>query len=472
MLWVLFAVQLIAVLSVLFLENKKPGEAALWVAVISLLPGIGLVLYLCFGSTVGITMTAWLRGRRITASYRESLERQMKALAGWAEETQQEGLEKEIALFHLRDSSAAITWHNHVDMLRGGQEKYDHLFADLDAARETIHIAYYAIHNDSVGKRLAEVLAIKAAQGVKVKVLYDRIGSLMTPRRMFRALIDKGGLVRSIKPNATQFRNHRKIVVIDGTIGYVGGMNIGEKYLGRFKHKSPWRDTHLRVMGESVQLLQYYFLYDWVYAHRVGHAGITENEIRELFAKQPQAEEELACQVIASGADTFQASMKRSYLRLITAAKESIHIQSPYFVPSDSIQEALRVALSSGIGVTLMLPAQKASFFLQPVTHFYISQLIPHGLKVFLYDGYLHAKTIQIDGVITGIGSVNLDIRSLEVDDEVQMLFYGQGFGERHQAVLAEDMLRCKELDYEAFMRRGTWVRVKERLFQLFAPLM
>lgn len=178
------------------------------------------------------------------------------------------------------------------------------------------------------------------------------------------------------------------------------------------------------------------------------------------------------CQVVSGGVDTYRANMKLSVVRLITAARERIVLQSPYFVPSDSVLEALQIAAASGVDIRLMLPAQRSSFFLEPATKYYIEQLLPYGIRVFLYDGYVHAKTMAIDGDITCIGSVNMDIRSLEIDDEVQVIVYDEGFAARHAAVLAEDFARCREMDYAAFAGRGLWQRMKERLFQLFSPLM
>lgn len=469
---VLLIFQIIAVLSVVFIEHKKPGEAVLWASVITLLPFFGLLLYLCFGSTISIKLTYWLFSRHMAKPYLELLKKQIGDFEqAELHETQHRELVLSTIRFHMQYCDALLTRHNRVEILTNGKDKYARLFADLEAATESIHIAYYAIHNDEVGQALSDVLTYKAKQGVRVRVLYDRVGSLLTPKALFAPLEAAGGMVHRIKPVLTHFRNHRKIVVIDGRIGYTGGMNIGIKYLGRFRHKSPWRDTHMRIMGESVRALQYYFLYDWLYTDRRQRHALTEQEIRALFPPCAVSEE-LFCQVITGGADTFSPHTKLSVLKVLSAARERIVIQSPYFIPSDSILEILKVALASGVQVTLMLPAQKSSFFLKPVTDYYISQLLPLGVKVLLYEGYIHAKTITVDDAITCIGSVNIDIRSLEIDDEVQVIFYGEAMAARHQEILCEDARRCHALDVAAFENRGIVARIKERFFRLFAPLM
>lgn len=277
--------------------------------------------------------------------------------------------------------------------------------------------------------------------------------------------------MKRIKPFLTHFRYHRKIVVIDGVVGYVGGMNIGSKYVGDSPQKTPWRDTQVRIKGDAVPLLQYYFLCDWLYANGSKNP-IDALEEQSFLSPTIEHIHELPCQVIGSGVDTDKQVMKLSYLRMVSLARERIVIQTPYFIPSSSLLESLKVALSSGVEVVLMLPGRKSSFFLDPATRSYVAELVPLGLKVFNYDGYLHAKTLRVDRTITSIGSVNIDIRSLEVDDEICAVFYGEEAAQRYDEILAEDIKRSEELDYEAFLKRGLAKKFAERFFLLFSPFM
>lgn len=473
MLYILLAFNLLAVLSVVFVERKKPEEALLWVAIISLIPFVGLLLYLILGSTLRIKAVYHLRTGNLRQEYRRILDERLSQVK--AEKIKPleafSGLESQVIHFNTNYTKSMLTYRNKVDIYTSGAKKYQALFADLSEAKETIHIVYYGIHNDEIGWKLVDILAKKAQEGVTVRVLFDGLGSFLTPSSMFKPLMKAGGHVRRIKPLFTHYRNHRKIVVIDGHIGYTGGMNIGRKYVNANPRKRPWRDTQVRIQGEAVYSLQYYFLYDWLYANKANKSGITEDSVTPLFPENTIAEP-LACQVIGSGVDTDQENMKMVYLRLITSARKRIVIQTPYFVPDETLLESLRIAAASGIEVVLMLPKQKSSFFLEPVTHYYIGRLIPYGAKVLLYDGYIHAKTITIDGDITAIGSVNMDVRSLTLDDEICVVFYGSSMDEAYGKVLDEDKAHCEEMDYIAFSNRGALQRVKERFFLLFAPLM
>lgn len=470
---ILAILQLLAILSVLFLEHKKPGEAVLWVSVIALLPLLGLLLYLVFGSTIRIKVAYWIKSRRLSEQYTTLLDAQMDALYDPDHDYMKSHSRtaRQVVAFHLQCSNSMITRCNEVEIITTGEEKYDRLFEDIRAAKRSIHIAYYAIHNDAVGKQLAALLTQKAQEGIKVRVLYDSLGSMLTPPSLFRPLRKAGGEALRIKPTITHFRNHRKIVVIDGRIGYTGGMNIGNKYLGKNPKKSPWRDTHLRVRGESVRLLQYYFLYDWFYANKAGKAGVEGDDFYALFPVV-QVTSALPCQVVTGGVDMASPTIKLSFLRLISAAKERIWIQTPYFIPSETILEALQVALASGVEVNLMIPAQSSSFFLEPTTNYYVDRLLASGLKVYQYEGYIHAKVMVVDDWLTCIGSANMDIRSLEIDDELQMLFYDETFTQRYLQVIDDDLRHSHQMDYDAFVARGAFARAKERFFHLFSPLM
>lgn len=465
---ILYILNFLSVIVVIFLEYKKPLEALLWVIVLTVIPG-GLVLYSIFGSTLWIKVTYKLRSGRINKEFHDNLRHFFAK-----EDTQQyfdafSEAQRDTALFNFNNSNSYLAINNSVDIITNGKVKYERLFADIRNAKKSINIVYYGLHNDKVGREFLALLTEKAKEGVVVRVLYDGVGSFLTPRYAFRALRHAGGQVKRIKSIWTHFRNHRKIVVIDGIIGYTGGMNIGKKYLGELKNKSPWRDTQIRMEGDAVYYLQYYFLYDWFYAHR--RPRISEDDVPGLFPPH-SVSDELICQVIGCGVETDQDGGKLAYIRMINAAKKRIVVQSPYFVPNSSLLNALRIAAASGIEVILMLPGRKSSFFLEPASHSYIDQILPYGVKVFLYDGYIHAKTMTIDDTITCIGTLNIDVRSMELDDELCVIFYDHGFIKKHQAVLDDDLKHCVEMDYDAFQKRGLWKKAAERFFRLFSPLL
>lgn len=470
---ILFFINLCLIISVVFLERKKQGEALLWVTILSFLPIYGILLYFIFGSTVGIKLAYKIRDRRLNERYRQMAVKQLTHLreerlsAAVSEENEW----NDLAFFNLNYSHSVLTTKNRVKILTTGMANYKNMFSDIQNAKESIHILYYSIHNDEIGHFLIELLTKKAREGLQIKVLYDGFGSFMTPSGMFHPLVRAGGSVKRIKPTMTHYRNHRKIVVIDGLIGYTGGMNIGRKYINLDKKKKPWRDTQIRLEGDAVYALQYFFMYDWFYASAPSKARLTKEQLAKLLPLH-QIRDFLPCQIVGSGADTDEEYIKMCYLKMIMSAKKKILLQSPYFIPDDTILEAFKVAAASGTEIIIMLPKEKASFFLNPVTNYYISQLLDYGIKVYLYHGYIHAKTLSIDGYATCIGTVNMDNRSLKIDDEICAVFYDRAFTARHQRIFDEDLRHCEEMNYEAFRQRSRWERIKERFFLLFAPLM
>ena len=470
---ILFFINLCLIISVVFLERKKQGEALLWVTILSFLPIYGILLYFIFGSTVGIKLAYKIRDRRLNERYRQMAVKQLTHLreerlsAAVSEENEWNNL----AFFNLNYSHSVLTTKNRVKILTTGMSNYKNMFSDIQNAKESIHILYYSIHNDEIGHFLIELLTKKAREGLQIKVLYDGFGSFMTPSGMFLPLVRAGGSVKRIKPTMTHYRNHRKIVVIDGLIGYTGGMNIGRKYINLDKKKKPWRDTQIRLEGDAVYALQYFFMYDWFYASAPSKVRLRKEQLAKLLPLH-QIRDFLPCQIVGSGADTDEEYIKMCYLKMIMSAKKKILLQSPYFIPDDTILEAFKVAAASGTEIIIMLPKEKASFFLNPVTNYYISQLLNYGIKVYLYHGYIHAKTLSIDGYATCIGTVNMDNRSLKIDDEICAVFYDRAFTARHQRIFDEDLRHCEEMNYEAFRQRSRWERIKERFFLLFAPLM
>lgn len=461
------------ILLVVFIEHKNPREVLLWVAILIVLPVLGIILYLIFASTIDIKLAYYIKNKKLDNMYRKHVYEQLNKMK--VERVNTENLTqrrmREMIQFNLSYSEGLLTENNRIEQITDGKEKYKRMFRDIDEAQTSIHIQYYGIHNDLVGHALVAHLTQKAKEGIQIKVLFDGMGSLSTPNKMFRPLIEVGGKVKRIRPYLTHYRNHRKIVVIDGKIAYMGGMNIGKQYMNLGKKKKPWRDTQMRVIGDGVFALQYYFLYDWFYANKAETMELTDHQLADLFPSH-QVSHFLPCQFVAGGVHTDKEMIKMSYLKMINCAQEKILLQSPYFIPDESILDAFKVAAASGVEIEIMLPQIKPSFFLQPVGDYYIDKLLDYGVKVYKYKGYMHAKTLSIDGVITCIGSVNMDIRSLEIDDEICGFMYDEAFTREHEAIFKKDKENAIELDYEAFRRRGMGRKILERVFRLLEPIM
>lgn len=468
--WILFVIWALSIVGVIFVERKNPQETMLWALILVCMPYVGVLLYLAFGKTPGSKLTGAVRTLRFSSDWRKQMEEKSTFHVAEAEVPLTE-LETRVCRFNKNYNSAPLVAAKDYELLTDGQSHYRRLFEDIESAKESVHVLFYTVHNDEAGHALVDLLTKKAKEGVTVWLMIDFLANVSSPPKMFRPLIEAGGRMRRLKPFLHHFRSHRKIVVVDGTVGYLGGMNIGDKYLGKDKVKTPWRDTQVRVTGSCVSELERRFLTDWLNAiSQKQEAEVTE--ALERLEKRLTNAGTIPCQIVSGGAESDQQRIKMAYLSMISNARERIRIQSPYFVPDTTILEALRAAAATGVKIDLMIPAVKSSFFLEPVTVHYCKELLDVGARVFRYHGYLHAKTMTVDEEICCIGSVNMDMRSLSVDDEVCGVFYDEEMTRRHIEQFRKDKERCvgyTQLDYE---KRSILSRVGEQVLLLFAPLM
>ena len=304
-----------------------------------------------------------------------------------------------------------------------------------------------------------------------VVVLIDFIANLSDGPKMFKELRRAGGRLIRIKPFLTHFRSHRKLVCIDHSIGYIGGMNIGKKYVNMSKKKNPWRDTQIRLTGNAIGVLDEYFLKDYIASVQRRHW----DEAMDYLDTLPLANNTMnnnLCQFVVGGVDTNKESIKMTYLSMIRSARNKIRIQTPYFVPDPSILDALKTAVASGVEVELMLAGVKSSFFLDPLTTYYIGELLEYGAKIYKYNGYVHAKTMIIDDELCTIGSVNMDQRSFTIDDEICGIFFDNSLVEDYSKIYQEDKANSIEYSYEEYLKRGNKEKLLEAIFLPFASIM
>lgn len=463
----LFIVYILLILMVIFVERKRPTEALLWVVIMIFLPYFGTVLYLIFGSTAAIKLTAILRRKKL-----KDQPYNVELLPSFSlDESRLSESDIQVIQFNTVYNASELTSYEKADFYTDGKSHYTQLFQDLENAKQCIFIEFYTIHHDMVGEKLAEVLTRKAKEGVEVWVMCDFIANLSTPKKMFHSLVNAGGKVVRVKPYFTHYRSHRKIVSIDQKIAYIGGMNIGKQYANMDKVKTPWRDTQIRLEGACASVLNTYFLKDWLCSIKRCDWDHTIAYIKQMEIKQYEITPSL-CQFIAGGVDTDKEAVKMCYLSMIRSAKKRIRIQSPYFIPDASVLDALKTAAASGVEIELMIPGIKASFFLDPVTNYYSGQLLEYGTKVYKYKGYIHAKTMIIDDELCCIGSVNMDMRSLMVDDEVCGVFYENQLVKTYNDIYRKDIADCIPYTWEEFAKRGRKERIMESIFLPFAPLM
>lgn len=376
---------------------------------------------------------------------------------------------------NMKGETAPLTQNNRVQIYTDGKQKFDALFKDIDAAKNHIHLEYYIFKNDDIGNRMLELLIKKAEQGVKVLVLYDDIGSNSLPKNFFNNFFRAGGRAAASLPSKLPFanprvnyRNHRKIGIIDGNLGYIGGFNVGDEYLGEKGKFGYWRDTHLRIEGDAVHSLQHRFLSDWnqaskkypvMYAHTYFPSGNTSGEAE--------------IQIVASGPDEAMDQIKNGFLRMIASAHKSIYIQTPYLIPDLAVLDAIRTASLSGVDVRIMIPNKADHIFVYSASLSVAEELLSAGVKIYAYDnGFLHAKTMTVDGKVLSTGSANMDVRSFSLNFEANAFIYDVKTAEEMIRVFSNDLKLSKEITSEYFKDLSLFERFRLQVARLIAPIL
>jgi cardiolipin synthase len=318
------------------------------------------------------------------------------------------------------------------------------------------------------------LLEKKAEEGVEVRLMFDSLGGRSITKERIDKLKKSGVKVASFFSSSIPFfnfkinyRNHRKIVVIDGEIGFIGGFNVGDEYIGLNPKIGYWRDTHLKIRGDAVVDLQTRFFLDW------GHATKEDMMYRPKYFPDTANNGTVGIQIISSGPDKLDEAIKRNYVKMINSAKESICIQTPYFVPDASVLEALKIAASSGIDVSIMIPCKPDHLFVYWATYWYCGELLQHGVKIYTYEnGFIHAKTLVIDGIVSSVGTANFDVRSFRLNFEGNAIIYDTKISSKLRDYFIEDLNYSLELTREVYLERGIIIRFKESISRLLAPLL
>ena len=352
------------------------------------------------------------------------------------------------------------------------REKFDRLFVDIAQARRHIHIEYFVLTDDEIGMKLQEALIRKAREGVEIRIIYDSFGSRKTGKSYFEAYrmegIEVEPFLKLTLPSLTSrlnYRTHRKIIVIDGEIGYLGGMNIADRYLKGLEWGA-WRDTHARIEGKGVQGMQSVFLIDWFF---VSQTLITS---RNYFPLLDNCGDTLM-QIVNSGPVSEENELSHGIMQAIYGAERSIFIQTPYFFPPEAMTDALQAAAIRGVDVRLMLSLRSDMALVQLASHSFIAHMLQSGVKVYLYrEGFLHSKLMLFDESLTLIGSANFDTRSFEQNFEIEAFIYDMEVASQALAIFTEDQRNCDQLSLKEWNKRPFTRRFLESLLRLFAPLL
>ncbi|WP_062109132.1 cardiolipin synthase [Bacillus niameyensis] len=460
---------------VVFLERRDAGATWAWLLVLFFIPVAGFILYLIFGQNLSRKkIFEWKDKNKI--GIMEITKNQIELLqrGEFPFHDNRTVRYKDLIYMLLVNDRSVLTQDNHVEIFTDGNDKFRSLFKDLNEAKDHIHLEYYIIRKGQLANELLEVLVKKAKEGIAVKVLYDAMGSRRLPRKFFKPLIDAGGKVSAFFPSViphlnlqVNFRNHRKLVIIDGKLGYVGGFNIGDEYLGLNKKFGYWRDTHLKITGQAVYGMHTRFILDWNQAS----PDKISYEDRLFPVMEPMGDTDI--QIVSSGPDSEWEQIKYGVIKLISSAKKYIYIQTPYFIPDASVLDALKIAALSGVDVKLMIPNKPDHPFVYWATYSYVGDLLKTGAKIYIYDnGFIHAKKIIADGKIATIGTANIDVRSFRLNFEVNAFLYDQVLVEQLVDIFHEDMKLSNELTWEQYQNRSLYIRFKESFSRLLSPIL
>ncbi|MCM3317758.1 cardiolipin synthase [Rummeliibacillus stabekisii] len=461
---------------IIFLERKEPTSTWAWILVLFFLPVAGFILYILLGRQLRKKHLFRWEGRK-KIGIDQLIEYQMEAIQDNTFEFRLDDAAhfKELIFMNLTTNHAVLTQDNAVTIFNDGEEKFKALLEDIESAKHHIHIQYYIFRVDRLGTKIVKELTKKAKQGVQVRLLYDEMGSRGVHVKHFQELIDAGGEVEVFFPSILplinprmNYRNHRKLVIIDGRVGYIGGFNVGDEYLGLKKKFGYWRDTHLRLEGSSVHPMQTRFLLDWNQASNTKDIQYADHYFPAITRKG-----EVSIQIVSSGPDSEWEQIKNAYLKLIGMAQKYIYIQTPYFIPDDSFMDAVRIACLSGIDVRIMIPNKPDHMFVYWATYSYVGQLLKAGAKIYIYEnGFLHTKMIVIDDEASTVGTANIDFRSFKLNFEVNAFIYHRETSHKLAELFEKDMLLSTELTQELYDNRSRTIKMKESISRLLSPIL
>ena len=492
----LWLINVVLSIIIVFFQRRDPKAVWTWLLAIYFIPVFGVIFYLLFGQDFKKSRMFRIKEAedrlKLPIKTQEAVIRSERRNAehGAGMVNDYSGL----VLYNLETSGAVLTGGNEVEVYTDGREKFHALREELRKATTFIHIQYYIIKNDEVFDSIVPILEEKVRENVEVRILYDGMGGRFMPKKRWKQMQAAGIKVGVFFPPflgwlnmRVNYRNHRKIVVIDGTTAFVGGFNVGKEYISKDPKFGYWRDTHLKIKGDAAISLQIRFALDWNYAtgenlfKDLRYFGPEVEKARKRLAGEIDREWQgefpedgkVFAQIITSGPDTNAPHIRNNYLELFHKARHHIYIQTPYFIPDDAILSALKIAAASGVDVRLMIPCKPDHPFVYWASCSYAGELLEHGVRCYIYEnGFIHSKCVCVDGEVSCCGTANMDIRSFELNFEVNATLYDNEVTGKLEAAFLDDLPHCHELTKEEYEKRGMWMRVKEQTSRLLSPLL
>lgn len=463
-------INLLTIVYMVFKEKRSANSIIAWTLILYIAPFIGFIVFLLVGRKINKSNMFGIKNAEIKVL--EKYDRQVKERS----QVPVENMDMIMALETIDYSPYRND--NEVCMYSDGKEFFDALLKSLKKAKKSINIEFYIFKNDDIGTKILDILEEKAKNGVEVRLLYDSVGSRLLNRNVLKKLRAVGGKTGEFFPSWLKlinlnmnFRNHRKIVVIDNKVAFVGGFNVGDEYLGKDKKFGYWRDTHIKFKGSAVKDLNLRFLADWRYATK---EEVDLSHVLEI-SDENIGEPNTGMQIVSSGPNlSDRYEIKLAYLKMIQRAKKYLYIQSPYLIIDKSISDSLKLASASGVDVRIMIPGKGDHPFVYWANLVYAGDLLEYGVKIYHYDrsAFLHAKTVVIDDEICSIGTANMDTRSFELNFEVNAFIYSETISKQQKSEFEKDILKSEELTLEKYQNRSRGVKIKESLSRLFSDVL
>ncbi|MFJ8519261.1 cardiolipin synthase [Lysinibacillus xylanilyticus] len=475
---ILWPITIIGISFVIFIENRSPQSTLAWFLVLAILPIIGVLLYLLFGRS------RWRRKKHLQRSEeKRMIFREILAGKSFNLDISSPLSERSTYLSQViqKFDGGPAANETTTKLLTNGDETFTEIIQAIENATHHIHIQYYIYRSDEIGTKIRDALIRKAESGIIIRFLYDGLGSNKLRGSFLQPMKDAGievvefdSILSPWLLETVNYRNHRKIVIVDGAIGFTGGLNVGDEYLGRSKKFPIWRDSHLKIEGKALYKLQAIFLEDFLYAtSRLNAHSWNQFMDRTYFPSQGVHQAEGAVQIVASGPSSDDTSIRNALLKIMGSAKKSIWIATPYFIPDQETLTLLRLSALSGVDVRILYPGKGDSIISDQASQSYFTPLLKAGVSIYSYkDAFMHAKIVLVDDEVASIGTANMDIRSFELNYEIIAVLYESKTVLDIKNDFEQDFKESIEITWESFQKRSIQKRILESLMRLISPLL
>lgn len=469
--YLVFLLTAIPVVVMIVLEKRSPYKTTAWIMVLIMLPVFGVLFYLIFGQEYRKRKMFSRRGLKSLQELRRISAKQLRNYDNNPVFEDTHDHSKIIRLL-LNNSNALLTTGNQLDLLKDGEQTFASLFEAIKKAKHHIHLEYYIFETDKIGTKLLELLLEKRKEGVEVRIIIDDVGSWNLKNNFYSNLRNQGieiyPFMKVRFPRLTSkvnFRNHRKIAIIDGKVGFIGGINVADRYIEGLPKLGKWRDTHLKITGDAATSLQIIFTADWYFI--TGQNLNASNYLPEFTE-----ESGIPVQISAGGPDYDWESIAQAYFTAITNARKKVFLVTPYLMPPPELLLALKTAALSGVDVRLIIPEKSDARLAKWCSFSYVEGLLESGVKIFFYqNGFIHSKYMLVDDGLATIGTSNLDFRSFETNFEANAFIYSTTFNTELERHFLTDQKQSRQIKLSYWRKRSWFFKLKESFAHIISPM-